>query len=131
MAQKVRGEISADLARACERFRVWRETRTAGTRIPHPLWDLAAELAAVHGVSRTATLLRLDYYALKRRVDAQRNRPQAADAAFIEVPPTSLSLTSECTVEFEDGWGASIRVHLKGCEVPDVLALGNSFWKGP
>ena len=39
-----------------------------------------------------------------------------------------MSLASECVIEFEDGGGAVMRVHLKGTEVPDVLALGRSFW---
>jgi hypothetical protein len=44
----------------------------------------------------------------------------------VELP--SMPLASECVIEFEDGAGASMRVHLKGTDLPDVLALGRSFW---
>jgi hypothetical protein len=84
-------------------------------------------MAAEYGLSQTAIALGLDYYSLKRHVD-QRSTETTSGAAFIELPPAPLAPTSECIIEREDGSGASIRIHLKGSQLPDLLELGRSFW---
>lgn len=45
-----------------QRLKAWRARRTPGQRIPEDLWKAAAQLARVHGLSRTATALKLAYY---------------------------------------------------------------------
>jgi hypothetical protein len=70
MGQASRRELSPELARAKERFAAWRHSRAPKSRIPQALWDLAVELASSQGVHRTARALKLDYYALKERVEA-------------------------------------------------------------
>jgi hypothetical protein len=54
----------------------------------------------------------------------------SATPAFVELSPPPMTAAGECVIEFEDGAGASMRIHLRGCEVPDVVALGRSFWSG-
>ena len=71
MATRGKQKLSAELASAAARWAQWRRTRVLGTRIPELLWNSALELAARHGVSKTALALRVDYYALKKRLDAQ------------------------------------------------------------
>jgi hypothetical protein len=72
-------------------------------------------------VSATARALRLDYYALKRRVEepvagpARRRRP-----AFVEVQPTTAS---GVVVEIADGRGATMRVRLVGDDVAKLADL--------
>jgi hypothetical protein len=63
-------ELPKDLVRASSRFQTWRRRRKGGSRIPPLLWSLAVGLARDHGVSRTATALKLDYYSLKKQVEA-------------------------------------------------------------
>ena len=75
MGARRRGELPQDLARARSQFQAWRGRRTAG-RIPLQLWAMAVRLVNRHGVSRTAAVLGLDYYGLKKR-----NRPSAAPSA--------------------------------------------------
>ena len=70
MGGRKRDEIPPVLARAQVRFRDWRRKRTIGARIPEPLWTLAVKLAIAHGVCRTASALELDYYSLKKRLEA-------------------------------------------------------------
>ena len=123
-------DIPARLARGRDRFEAWRRTRKAGTRIPDKLWSLAVKLADGHGLNRTASVLGLDYYSLKKRVEARNSDSTSVPPAFIELSPPSLGASGECVVEFEDGAGASIRVHLRGCDAPDLVALGRSFWSG-
>jgi hypothetical protein len=98
------------------------------------------KLAEAHGVSRTASALRLDYHALKNRVAGKNCDSSSVTPTFIELTPSPLTpspltpspLTpsTECVVEFEDGSGARMRVHLRGGHVPDLVALGRSFWSG-
>lgn len=126
MRGRKRGEVAAPLLRLEQRFMAWRRTRSRGERIPKILWKSAANLAAKYGLNQTAKVLKLDYYSLKEQLDRQAvNSPSAA---FVELPSSSVLCTSECVIEFEDGSGASMRVHLKGTDVPDVLELGRRFW---
>ena len=131
MNGRKRHAVPARLARAQERFAKWRRTRKMGTRIPESLWTSATKLAAMYGVSQTAAALGLDYYGLKKRVEEKPSAPprkSAGTPAFVELAPPSLAAPGECIVEFEDATGAKMRVHLKGGDSPDLLALGHSFW---
>ena len=96
MAGRRHRDIPAPLARGRDRFGVWRRTREVGARIPDELWTLSDE----HGLSRTASVLKLDYYSLKKRVAAKSsdsisgppfstavNKPDS----FIEVSASSLA----------------------------------------
>lgn len=119
-------EVPACLSRLEQRFAAWRDKRTAGQRIPKALWKAAVEVATQQGVSRTASLLKLDYYTLKRRVEnASRS---GTSSTFVELPAVPLSIMSECVIEWEDVAGARMRVQLKGQHTPDLLALSRSFW---
>lgn len=117
------------LARLEQRFALWRRTRNRGDRIPGALWRSAAKVAADFGVNVTAKRLHLDYYTLKEHVD-RLGAESSSTSPFVEIPSAPTAHASECVIELDDGMGASMRVHLKGAEVPDVLALGRSFWEG-
>ena len=128
MSGRKRHDIPTPLARGRARFESWRRVRAGGSRIPERLWKLAVKLADSHGLNRTASALRLDYYTLKRRAESKNLHARAATPAFVELSPPSVQAPRECVIEFEDHSGATMRVHLRGCEVPDVVALGRSFW---
>lgn len=124
-------EIAADLLRAARRFAAWRQGRTIGARIPQPLWNSAVALAGRHGLSRTATALGLDYYALKKRVEAQApllKRDPVRQPVFVELPASPLAPSGECLIECTHVNGASLRIRLAGHEAPDLGALARSFW---
>ena len=114
MVGQKRGDVPASLARGRDRFEAWRGARKVRTRIPDQLWNLAVKLAVAHGLNRTASVLKLDYYSLKKRVE--RNAAE--------------TFATRVFVEFEDGAGASMRIHLRGCDAPDLVVLGRSFWSG-
>ena len=122
-------DIPTPLARGRARFESWRRARAVGTRIPERLWTLAVKLAKAYGLNRTASALRLDYYTLKRRVESTNSSARSATPAFVELS-SPVATPRECVIEFEDHSGATMRVHLQGCEVPDLVALGRSFWSG-
>ena len=88
---------------------------------------MAVEVAREYGVNATARALRLDYYALKKRLEAAPD-PGKAASDFIEISPVGMSSPgTECTVEVEDGNGARMRIELKGDEMPDLGALTRAF----
>ncbi|MDP6719649.1 MAG: hypothetical protein QGF59_13400 [Pirellulaceae bacterium] len=119
MSGRRRRDIPAALARGRARFQAWRRTRRRGSRIPDSLWKLAVKLAGAYGVSRAASALKVEYYALKKRVESQNLRARSAAPACVEISPSPLVTSGECIVELEDGAGASMRVHLKGYDAPD------------
>ena len=128
MRKRGRDEVPARLARAETRLAAWRKGRAKGERIPASLWRLAARLAADYGVSQTASVLKLDYYSLKKRLDHRAGDPVSPPSAFVELPAARPVPGNECVIEFADARGASMRVHWKGAEMPDLLALGRGFW---
>ncbi len=130
MSRRKHHDIPTPLARGRTRFEAWRRTRAVGARIPQRLWSLAVKLADAHGLNRTASVLRLDYYTLKKRVESTNSQARSVTPAFVELSPPPLATPRECVIEFEDPLGARMRVHLKGCDAPDLLALSHGFWSG-
>lgn len=131
--RKKRGEVPPRLARAAARFADWRRARELGTRIPKSLWALAVELATTYGVCQTSATLRLDYYGLKKRLEAKASQPSTPGTpsprpVFVELAASTLVTPGECLIEFENAAGSRMRVHLKGGQAPDLVALSRSFW---
>lgn len=131
MPGRKRRALPADLSRAAERFKKWRRTRGRGERIPARLWRLAAAVARRHGVSRTAGVLRLEYYALKERLTEPSPRGGAAGRpilppSFVELTPGPLPTPSPCEIEFSDALGSTLRIRLPAGQVPDLVALVRS-----
>jgi hypothetical protein len=92
---------------------------------------LATQLAGRFGVSRTAATLKLDYYSLKRRLPegtAPVAQAGGGEPAFLELPASSLAAAAECVIDCENSSGARMRIHFKGVALPDLAALGRSFW---
>ena len=128
-------ELPARLEGLRRRFERWRRTREGRSRIPEPLWTSAVKVAGRYGTGRTARVLRVDYYSLKKRVEgapaatASKVPAGAAGATFLELPAPVWPGCVQCTLELENASGAKMRVHLKGVEAPDLAALSRSFWQ--
>ena len=92
-------------------------------------------VASAYGVYRTARTLRIDYYGLKRRVEEASVtgsvRTDGKMATFVELAGPLPAGSGECLVELEDDNGSKMRMHLKGVEAPDLVALSRSFWGVP
>ncbi len=127
MGTSKREQLPPDLERGRNRFQAWRRQGQAGGRIPQVLWAMAARLAKVHGVSRTAAALGLDYYRLKERTEPDASGPRSSGPAFVELPSPVL-VGKECRLELDNGSGATMRMHLVGYDAADVEALLRSFW---
>lgn len=136
MAKALDTNLPAKLVRGQRRFERWRSTHRPHSRLPKSLWSLAAQLAREYGVGKTARILRLDYYGLKKRselVAADEALKPTATPLFVELLPAGSPAGVECTLECEDGQGSRIRIHFTGQEFPDLpglAALSRSLWKG-
>ena len=125
------GVLPERLEKVRTRFEVFRKGRKPGSRIPDALWSAAVKVAGHYGINRTAKALGLDYYSLKKRVEAESAapcvQPVPSTATFLELAPLAQSGPGECTVELEDSHGTKLRIHMKGFAAPDLAALSRSF----
>lgn len=131
MKNRSNSDLPAKLARGCERFEKWRSKQQTRTRLPDPLWSAAVKLAQEYGITRTARVLRLDYSGLKKRLEScVSETPPQAGPDFIQLLSSEFTAVAECAIECRDTHGATIRIHLKGPQLPDLAALTHSLWKG-
>ena len=135
------------------RFELWRSKRQGRERIPERLWTAAVKLAATQGLWPTARTLRLDYYALKKRVEnagpgdapagsIPRQRPPAPNTSitkasardpattFVELTPLEPLGASECVVELEHPRGTKMRIRLNGRQNLEVVAAVSRVFFG-
>ena len=63
--------VPARLEGIRRRFERWRRAHRARSRLPEGLWAAAVQAALAFGIHRVSRALRLDYYALKQRVEQQ------------------------------------------------------------
>ena len=131
MKNPLKSNLPARLARGRERFEKWRSTHKQRSRFPEHLWSLAAKLAREYGLNRTARTLRLDYNCLKKRIESTVSGDTlqtSVGSQFLQLLPSELPAMVECVIECEDAKGTSIRIHLKGRELPDLAAVSNALW---
>ncbi len=126
-------ELPARLRGVQQRFERWRQMREGRARIPETLWAAAVKMAHAYGVSRTARVLGVDYYTLKKRVEQQSaveiDAPEDKNSAtFLELAPLAPTGACQCTLELENVDGAKMRVHFQGPEAPDLTSLSRTFW---
>lgn len=131
MKKRSKSDLPAKLARGCERFEKWRSKQKTRTRLPETLWSAAVKLANEYGINRTARALRLDYNGLKKRMESSVSDVSPhAGSEFIQLLGSELTTVAECAIECRHTDGATIRIHLKGPELPELAALTHSLWKG-
>ena len=119
---------SSQLLRLSRRLSAWRERRRPRQPIPEPLWQGAAALARIHGVSAVALALRLNYSDLQRRARWTGGPSKASTAArFVEVRVAHLPpvLASPSTIEWAHPSGSQLTVRLQN--TPDLVAVVQSM----
>ena len=109
----------------------WRRTRRKRSPIPEALWESATELAQEHGTSKVAQALRLNYYDLKKRVDASTALTvMASSPAFVEVDAPCGFPGGGCQVALESPGGRRMSIQVRGPQAGvDVAALCEAFWR--
>ena len=128
MPQSVHDVGDPRLEEARRRFDKWRKRCSNYGRIPYDLWDLAASVAAVCGVERTAARLRLDEGRLRQWMCSLGEDAESADSAqaaqFVELPSLDHGPEPECVLELEEPSGRKLRIALKGAATRHALELG-------
>jgi len=135
MGQKRRpAAMPEEVRRVQARIEYWRRTRKKRTAMPAHIWQEAAELARVHGIYRTAQVLRLSYDSLKRHVTGAPDDGRGGKKSypgFVDLGPARMMGIGQPTgpvVELSDADGAKLTIRLTGgCEL-DARALAEAFW---
>jgi hypothetical protein len=123
---------SPQLQPLAQRLQAWRATRPLGQRIPEELWKAAVDLARVHGLSRTATALKLSYADLQRRLSGHRvsrRGRRLSPPAFVELAaPTLPTSLRDCgTLEVVQGSEARLILRLPNARPRELLPLVQLF----
>jgi len=131
MSKKTNGnaKLPEPLYQAKKHFDQWRLTHQPRSRFSEDLWAEAVAAARENGHTRTARVLGLDYYSLKKRLAraGMNGGSKIVPPSFVELIPSSTHST-ECIIEMEDDDGNKMRISLKAGEIPDVVSLSRSFW---
>ena len=131
MKHRSKSPLPAKLAQGLKCFEQWRSKQKPRTRLPDPLWSLATELAREFGLNPTASILRLDYYGLKKRLEqpvVDDTSSATANPSFLELLPVETTPAVECTIECQNAAGTQIRIQLKGPNLPDLTGLCSELW---
>jgi len=127
MSTRQQATVARALCRARRQFDQWRRGHRKHTRLPQELWLQAAVLAREHGLNKTSRILGLKYYSLKKHLDEMTcNEPVTtkAEPDFIELVPGVMTPgIIECTIEWADGGGSTVRMHIKGVALPELVSL--------
>lgn len=135
MSTKQPANIPVALSTARRQFDHWRSQQpNKRTRLPKEFWSQAVALAQEHGLNKTALALGLKYYSLKKHLDeagADALVPTKRTPDFIELLPGTMTPGSvECTIEWVDGSGVTVRMHIKGAGLSELTALARVFRSG-
>jgi hypothetical protein len=74
------------------------------------------------------TALKLDYYSLKKQVEAATDPPPSSRPAFVELP-APVMIGKQGLFELDNGSGDRMRVQLVGYDAAEIEVLARSFWK--
>ena len=127
--------IPIALSRARQQLDHWRSRqRSKRARLPKELWRQAVALAREHGLNKTARALGLKYCSLKKHlneVDADELVPAKTTPDFIEFVGGVMTPGSvECTIEWVDGSGVTVRMHIRGAGLPELASVAGVFRSG-
>ena len=124
-------KIPVALSAARQQFDQWRSRHRKRTRLPKELWRQATVLAQEHVLNKTARALGLEYYSLKKHLDEMTTEeviPAKAEPDFIELVGGVMTPGStECTIEWSDGGGSTVRMHIKGARLSELASLASVF----
>ncbi len=131
MKHRSKSPLPTKLTQGLKCFERWRSKQKPRTRLPGHLWLLATDLAREFGLNPTASILRLDYYGLKKRLErpvGDDTSPTTANLSFLELPPIQAKPIAECTIECQNAEGTQIRIQLKGLDLRDLTVLCGELW---
>jgi len=134
MSTKQPANLPLALSAASQRFNQWRSRHRKRTRLPKELWRQAAALAGEHGLNKTARALGLDYYSLNKHLNemtTEQGIPAKREPDFIEfLGGAMMPGCVECMIEWADGRGATVRMHIQGAGPSELASLVGVFRGG-
>jgi len=96
--------------------------------------NIPIALSRVHGLNNTARALGLKYYSLKKHIDevgADELVPAKTKPDFIELVPEVVTPGCvECMIEWADGSGATVRMHIRGAGLSELASVAGVFRSG-
>jgi len=134
MSTKPPAKRAPALSAARRPFDQWRRRHRKYARLPQELWQQAVALARQHGLNPTARALGLNYYSLQKHLAkpaCEAVIPAKAEPDFIEFLPGVMTPGSlECTIEWADEGGSTVRMHIQGAKVAELTSLARVFRGG-
>ena len=127
--------IPIALSRARHQLDHWRSRqRSKRARLPKELWRQAVALAREHGLNKTARALGLKYCSLKKHL----NEVDADELIRAKPTPDLIELvggvmapgSAECTIDWADGSGATLRMHIRGASLSELASVAGVFRGG-
>src|SRR6516162_35660 len=131
MTTKSKQQFFNDIEPVSRRLEAWRKTRQPRDRIPEPLWGTMSKLARTYGVSAVSAALRVEYYALKDRVEGARKVSGVAKPSlptFVELKSPMLGQSIGSQVELQDSSGNKMIVRLDSGVDLDLVSVMQVFW---
>ena len=102
--------------------------------LPKELWQQAVALAKEHGLNKTARALNVKYDSLKKHLHeagADEDSSVKPQPDFIELLPGTMTPSGlECMIEWVNGHNATVRMHIKGVGLSELIALTGMFRSG-
>ena len=128
-------KIPLALSEARRQLDHWRSQQpNKRARLPKEFWRQAVALAGEHGLNRTARALKVKYESLKKHLDpagADEGDSTKPQPEFIELLPGTIPPgLVECTIEWSDDCGASVRMHIRGAGPSELSAVAGVLRNG-
>jgi len=139
MSTRQPANIPVALSAARRQFDRWRSRQPSQrARLPEGLWQNAVDLARKHGLNKTARALGLKYdslkYSLKKHLETaatDQSERGGTQCEFLELLPSPVATSPlECTIELEDGNGTTMRMHVKGACMAELVSFARGFRGG-
>jgi hypothetical protein len=102
----------------------WRQNRTGGAAMPAELWAAAVELARQHGLGPTSKALRVDYGALRKRLQSAES---PTGPRFVELLTGVADKIDECSLVVQSYRGARLHVEMKQVPAPALASIIREF----
>ena len=130
MSGKDQKRLSARIDNLSQRLE--RRRKRHKGRLPERLWAAAVELARECGVNPISRSLRLDYYRLKRRLEASRASAEPerneTNPTFVEIELPSVQEPSHCIVKMEDRSGVCLTVQVPASCAGELAGVASALW---
>ena len=135
MNTKRSSKIPNALCEARRQLDHWRSGQPSKrTRLPEEFWRQAVALAQEYGLNKTAGALKVKYESLKKHLEqggAEEGHSAKVQPEFIELLPATIKPgTVECMLEWADGCGATVRMHMRGVGPSELSAVAGVFRSG-